>query len=129
MTIRVEIADPLDGSRIKEPIVFTVLGHYPEAVYSAETSRGEVVVCQRVNSSSGSSATTFIAVVDLEGTETLELGGPWVGDVDGIRTLEAVEGDAFVRLDTGYFDLELCSGTAEGEGSSKWGSAALQCSP
>lgn len=121
MTIRVDIADPLDGSRIKEPIIFTVPGHYPEALYTAETSRGDVIACQRVSSSSDSSATTFIAVVDLEGAETLELGGPWVGDVDGIRTLEAVEGDAFVRLDTGYFDLELCSGTAEGEGSSKWG--------
>ena len=40
---------------------------------------------------------------------------------EGISELEPQEADAFVRLDTGYFDLELCRGTAQGTGSSKWG--------
>ncbi len=39
----------------------------------------------------------------------------------GIRELEGREADCFVRLDTGAFDLEMCSGTAGGLGSSKWG--------
>lgn len=121
MTIRIEIADPLSGNRTKEPIVFTVPGSYPEPVYTARTSQGDALACQRVNARSDSSSTTFIAVVDLRGTETLELGDPWEGEVPGIRTLDPIEDDAFTRLDTGYFDLEMCSGTAEGEGSSKWG--------
>jgi len=41
--------------------------------------------------------------------------------VAGIRVLPGRESDGFVRLDTGAFDLELCSGKAEGLGSSKWG--------
>ena len=39
----------------------------------------------------------------------------------GIRELPGREADCFVRLFTGAFDLELCSGTAQGVGSSKWG--------
>lgn len=121
MPIRIKINDPVAGDRVKEPIVFTVPGTYPEPVYTAVTSRGEAVACQRMNSRSDSSSTTFIATVDLRGTEMLELGDPWEGNVRGICALDPVESDAFIRLDTGYFDLEMCSGTAEGEGSSKWG--------
>lgn len=41
--------------------------------------------------------------------------------VEGIFDLAGREVDCFVRLDTGAFDLELCSGRAQGLGSSKWG--------
>lgn len=40
----------------------------------------------------------------------------------GIKPIQPFhERDAICRLDTGYFDLELCRGTGSGEGASKWG--------
>ena len=39
----------------------------------------------------------------------------------GIERLEPQLADGFRRLDTGHYILELCCGTAEGHGGSKWG--------
>ncbi|WP_274483989.1 hypothetical protein [Paenibacillus polymyxa] len=39
----------------------------------------------------------------------------------GIEKLEITQGDGFRRLDTGYYILELCSGTADGTSYGKWG--------
>lgn len=40
---------------------------------------------------------------------------------NGIQKLEVVQADGFRRLDTGYYILELCSGTADGTSYGKWG--------
>ncbi|RRJ65678.1 hypothetical protein EHV15_24205 [Paenibacillus oralis] len=39
----------------------------------------------------------------------------------GIQQLDPVQADGFRRLDTGYYILELCSGTADGTSYGKWG--------
>lgn len=39
----------------------------------------------------------------------------------GIKKLPVTQADGFRRLDTGYYILELCSGTADGTSSGKWG--------
>lgn len=39
----------------------------------------------------------------------------------GIKKLTPVQKDGFRRLDTGYYILELCSGTADGTSYGKWG--------
>jgi hypothetical protein len=39
----------------------------------------------------------------------------------GIEKLEVTQEDGFRRLDTGYYILELCSGTADGTSYGKWG--------
>nr|WP_240480067.1 hypothetical protein [Paenibacillus fonticola] len=39
----------------------------------------------------------------------------------GIEKLEVVQADGFRRLDTGYYVLELCTGTADGTSYGKWG--------
>lgn len=41
--------------------------------------------------------------------------------VEGIKKLKPVQKDGFRRLDTGYYILELCKGTADGTASGKWG--------
>jgi len=67
---------------------------------------------------------SFLAVVRFEQRLRLTHGEPLLDGeaaVAGIRVLPGRESDGFVRLDTGAFDLELCSGKAEGLGSSKWG--------
>jgi hypothetical protein len=63
-----------------------------------------------------------VATLTFTGTTELRLLSPIAAtDDDGIRALAPVETDAFARLDTGYFDLEICTGTAQGTGDSKWG--------
>lgn len=42
-------------------------------------------------------------------------------EMEGIKQLEVTQADGFRRLDTGYYELELCSGTADGTSYGKWG--------
>ncbi|MFJ5698924.1 hypothetical protein [Arthrobacter sp. NPDC093139] len=117
----ITITDTLPGRRINEPVTFTVDAELTENLWTATTSAGETLICQRLRNQPAPGKTTFITVVTFEGSVELALTAPVTGHVDGITEREPVESDAFVRLDTGYFDLEMCSGTAEGTGSSKWG--------
>lgn len=121
MTTTVTVTDPLPGRRDHEPIIFTLSGHHPEGLLAARTSSGETIPCQRLDNSSDSTRTAFLTVLSFEGEETLEILGAWQGSVTGITELMPREDDAFARLDTGYFDIEMCRGTAQGTGSSKWG--------
>ncbi len=121
-SITVRIDDPLPGRRTSEPVFFTVPGHLAAPLRYARTAAGETVLLQRVDARSGAEATTFVAIVDIEGSLALTLGEAAPAEAaTGIRMLEGRESDCFVRLETGAFDLELCSGKAEGLGSSKWG--------
>lgn len=116
---RVVVTDPVPGKRHNEPIRFTVDAELHGDLWTARTSTGEDVLCQRIET--GSSGTTFVAVLSFKDSIELELTGPTAEPVKGISELPARESDAFVRLDTGYFDLEMCRGIAQGTGSSKWG--------
>ena len=90
-------------------------------VWLARTGGGEEVICQRIRSVEDAATTTFVTTLSFDGDAELTLIGRAAPETAGIRRLEPREADAFVRLDTGYFDLELCTGTAQGTGSSKWG--------
>jgi hypothetical protein len=124
MTHSVTAADPLKGARVHEPITFTIDGDLHEPLRWAVCDSGERVLCQRLATGSGDGRTTFVATLSFSGNVHLTLEGPcqeaqFTGA--GIRELAGKEEDCFVRIDTGAFDLELCSGTARGLGSSKWG--------
>lgn len=123
MTTKILVRDPLGGCRSSELIHFTVVGEHPELLWWAKDPAGRRVLCQRLAAGSGTGQTQFAAVVSVEGETTLLLDRPVAMDeaVDGIVEMAGREADCFVRLDTGAFDLELCSGTAQGLGSSKWG--------
>ncbi|MDQ0469526.1 hypothetical protein [Labrys wisconsinensis] len=123
MPTTIIVSDPLSGRRTREPIIFSVKGDLPEPLRWAETEAGEKVLLQRLGRRSSEGQTTFAAVIDIDGSLRLTLGDAVPGDAapEGIRELPGRESDCFVRLDTGVFDLELCSGKAEGLGSSKWG--------
>ncbi|MGK6317782.1 hypothetical protein [Neorhizobium sp. DT-125] len=125
MSFIIDIKDPLAAPRIHEPVVFQVDADLQEGLWWAINENGEPVVCQRLASASGGGRTSFVASVSFSGSTRLTLkepvSAPQARDVKGIVVLEGREEDCFVRLDTGAFDLELCSGTAKGLGSSKWG--------
>lgn len=115
------LKDTLPGRRTNEPVTFTVDSELQEDLWTATTNTGETLTCQRLRANPVPGKTSFITVATFEGSVELTLTGPATRHVEGITEREPVEPDAFVRLDTGYFDLEMCSGTAEGTGSSKWG--------
>lgn len=120
----VTVTDPLgEAPRNREPITFVLPGDHAEPLWWAVTDAGERVLCQRLARSSGEGQTAFIATVSFARRLGLSLERPCDPGEEppGIRELESREADAFARLDTGAFDLEICSGTAQGLGSSKWG--------
>lgn len=111
------------GPRRNEPLVFAVEGQLPDRLWRARASTGEELLCQRLQQQDDPGRTSFVTVASFDGPLSLALEAPLDegAPVGGIVALPPREADAFVRLDTGYFDLELCTGTAQGEGSSKWG--------
>ncbi|TIP09173.1 hypothetical protein [Mesorhizobium sp.] len=124
MTLTVTITDPIAGERKFEPIQFSVNHDLRETLWWARDDAGNRVLCQRLEAGSGSGKTQFVASLSFTGKSVLTLEEPCEPNdkaIRGIRQLGGRESDCFVRLDTGAFDLELCSGKAEGRGSSKWG--------
>jgi hypothetical protein len=117
----ISITDPLPGSRQHEPITFTVPTELDGDVWAARTSTGEEISCQQLKSDRVPGQSTFVATVSFDDAVELTLLGPGEAAADGIKELEHQEADTYVRLHTGYFDLELCTGTAQGTGASKWG--------
>ncbi len=125
MTV-ISVRDDGLGFRPSEPLGFSVPGELTGTLYEATTTGGRLpsqrLVCQRLARQPEPGRTSFVTVADLDGGLELTLGEELAPDtVPGITRLTPREADAFARLDTGYFDLELCRGTAQGEGSSKWG--------
>lgn len=123
MSYVVKITDQLKGKRQSEPVHFTIPEVLGESLWWAETSKGQKVLCQRLMCQPSKGKTNFVAVISFEGTEILRLVEPCDDgqNIEGISELKGREGDCFVRLDTGAFDLEMCAGTAQGTGASKWG--------
>ncbi|MBO0663099.1 hypothetical protein LQ948_09890 [Jiella sp. MQZ9-1] len=124
MSFKITISDALVANRRAEPVYFSVPETIEGALWWAQTSRGDLVLAQRLSGGGETGATRFVAILDLDGgEETLTLDHPCQADETpmGIRALPGREEDCYVRLDTGAFDLEMCRGTAQGTGGSKWG--------
>lgn len=125
MTYHITLTDPMSGTRDREPITFTLPMMLQEPLWWAITETGDRILCQRLNHASTDSTTVFIATVSFNGTLNMRLERPCTAaeasETPGITRLAGKESDCFVRLNTGCFDLEMCRGTAQGVGSSKWG--------
>ncbi len=125
MPFVIDITDPLTGSRQCEPIRFSIEAQLSEPLWWSIDHSGNKILCQRLAAESGNGRTAFVACVSFSGSLRLTLDRPVdtaeLAHLKGIRVLAGREVDCFARLDTGAFDLELCSGTALGLGSSKWG--------
>ncbi|QGN38173.1 hypothetical protein [Klebsiella oxytoca] len=131
MTYLITLTDPMNGTREGEPITFTLPEPLSGSLWWAITENGERILCQRLNHQSTQDSTAFIATISFCGTLNMRLERPLtaaeVGEISGIKTLPGRESDCFVRLNTGCFDLEMCRGTAQGVGSSKWGLRHFRC--
>lgn len=116
------IANPLETARTFEPIIFTLpVGCDAPLLWAELEGIAEPVVCQRLAARSTPEAASYVATISFVGTTRLTITGTCEAAPAGITELTGREADCFVRLDTGAFDLEMCSGTAQGTGASKWG--------
>ena len=106
MTFVIDIADPLVGSRVSEPVVFIVPAELPAPLYWARLVDGTSIPCQRLSVGSGSGQTAFIACLSFSGKTQLTLGEPLtdaeIVTLPGIRVAQGREADCFARRDTVY---------------------------
>ncbi|MDF7682488.1 hypothetical protein PT287_03000 [Lactobacillus sp. ESL0679] len=119
--VKITLVSPEDKIKIPVPVKFTLSNNVIGDLWSAVTDDGQQVVCQRLHNDR---AANFVTIVEFKkATETLTLQKEIsASEITGIQKIAtAKEKDCYVHLNTGKFDFELCRGTAEGEGSSKWG--------
>lgn len=125
MSYLITVTDPLPGRRDDEPVIFSVPETLAGDLWWAVTSEGQRIVCQRLKHEVSAGETRFIVTVSFAGELRFTLERPCSDDearaTEGISQLAGKEADCFTRLNTGLFDLELCRGTAQGVGASKWG--------
>ena len=97
MTFVIDIADPLAGSRVGEPVVFTVPADLGAPLYWAALADGRRVACQRLSAGSGGGHTAFIVCLSFSGAVRLTLGEPLtepeIAGLPGIRVLKGREAD------------------------------------
>ena len=119
--VKVKITNPQEKIKIPVPVKFSVPDDITGNYWVVKNNSGKTFVAQRLHNDSDHN---FVAIVNFSGPEEeLSFDHEIKEDkVKGIKEIPtAKENDAYVHLNTGKFDFELCRGTAQGEGSSKWG--------
>jgi hypothetical protein len=117
----VTVRDPLGHGRQAEPIFVDVpVGH---TSLVGRDDQGNVVPCQVLRHAEPPDGyqRVVLPVTVPPGSRAVEVmlqPGEWPA---GIVRRPVTEVDAVVRLDTGYFELELCRGTGQGTTAAKWG--------
>lgn len=130
--IPVTLVDTLGQRRRNEPVKLNLA--FDPVKARAESIRvvdgaGEEVPSQVINARSEDGRLLGGTVVLVCTTAARETGlhvyfDPEAGTApryEGIRRLEPSLADGFRRLDTGAYVLEICRGTGQGSGASKWG--------
>lgn len=117
----VVVTDIRPGRRRHEPVTFTVDRELGAELWRARADTGEELLCQRLATPNEAGRTSFVTVLNFEKQIRFSLLEPVDATPAGIQRGRPQELDGFVRLNTGYFDLELCTGTAQGTGAAKWG--------
>ncbi|MFN8453348.1 MAG: hypothetical protein U0401_01535 [Anaerolineae bacterium] len=131
----VTLFDTLGAGRVDEPVrldlVFDVARPHPNGLWLTG-SEGQLIPFQVVKQGLGAdgkldfASLCFLATVRRNDPSQrcyvyLSESDPGSVNFEGIQRLEPHLADGFRRLDTGHYVLELCRGTAQGHGGSKWG--------
>jgi hypothetical protein len=132
--IPIDVVDPLGGGRVAEPVEFCLAFDRvrPHRHGIAVTDRnGQRVLAQITawhdGTDSAPGSARLCLPVSLAPGEVRRRYIVWLSDTpveaaqEGIRVLDPQLADGYRRLDTGCYELELCTGTARGNGASKWG--------
>ena len=119
--VKVKITNPQEKIKIPVPVKFSVPDDITGNYWVVKNNSGKTCVAQRLHNDSDHN---FVAIVNFSGPEE-ELSFDHEIEEDKVKGIKEIptakENDAYVHLNTGKFDFELCRGTAQGEGSSKWG--------
>ena len=119
--VKVKITNPQEKIKIPVPVKFSVPDDITGNYWVVKNNSGKTFVAQRLHNDSEHN---FVAIVNFSGSEE-ELSFDHEIEEDKVKGIKEIptakENDAYVHLNTGKFDFELCRGTAQGEGSSKWG--------
>ena len=119
--VKVKITNPQEKIKIPVPVKFSVPDDITGNYWVVKNNSGKTCVAQRLHNDSEHN---FVAIVNFSGPEE-ELSFDHEIEEDKVKGIKEIptakENDAYVHLNTGKFDFELCRGTAQGEGSSKWG--------
>ena len=119
--VKVKITNPQEKIKIPVPVKFSVPDDITGNYWVVKNNSGKTFVAQRLHNDSDHN---FVAIVNFSGPEE-ELSFDHEIEEDKVKGIKEIptakENDAYVHLNTGKFDFELCRGTAQGEGSSKWG--------
>lgn len=119
--VKIKITNPQEKIKIPVPVKFSAPDDITGNYWVVKNNSGKTCVAQRLHNDPDHN---FVAIVNFSGPEEeLSFDHEIEEDkVKGIKKISAAkENDAYVHLNTGKFDFELCRGTAQGEGSSKWG--------
>ena len=119
--VKIKITNPQEKIKIPVPVKFSAPDDITGNYWVVKNNSGKTCVAQRLHNDPDHN---FVAIVNFSGPEEeLSFDHEIEEDkVKGIKKIPAAkESDAYVHLNTGKFDFELCRGTAQGEGSSKWG--------
>ena len=119
--VKIKITNPQEKIKIPVPVKFSVPDDITGNYWVVKNNSGKTFVAQRLHNDSEHN---FVAIVNFSGSEE-ELSFDHEIEEDKVKGIKEIptakENDAYVHLNTGKFDFELCRGTAQGEGSSKWG--------
>ena len=119
--VKIKITNPQEKIKIPVPVKFSVPDDITGNYWVVKNNSGKTCVAQRLHNDSEHN---FVAIVNFSGPEE-ELSFDHEIEEDKVKGIKEIptakENDAYVHLNTGKFDFELCRGTAQGEGSSKWG--------
>lgn len=125
-TMKFTVHNTEKGASHPQPVTIELPASWISPLVHGTSDDGQMFVVQRIVSQSTDNSSVYIGVftpregqsVQFEDTPVPEdsIDGPVIVEVPDTR-----ERDAICRLNTGYFDLELCRGTGKGEGASKWG--------
>lgn len=120
LTFRVH--DKHTKERQSEPIYLLLPHDIDVPLIRMKTEAGTSTNAQWLCADRETGGNVYVASLTFSESDVLTYSGVAEESDEGIRTLDTfLETDCVAHLDTGYFDLELCRGTAQGEGSSKWG--------
>lgn len=119
--VKIKITNPQEKIKIPVPVKFSAPDDITGNYWVVKNNSGKTCVAQRLHNDPDHN---FVAIVNFSGSEE-ELSFDHEIEEDKVKGIKemptAKENDAYVHLNTGKFDFELCRGTAQGEGSSKWG--------
>lgn len=132
--IPIEIHDPLAAGRRAEPVElslsFPIFRPAQDGIAVTDAA-GEIVLSQllavETDADGSVRSATLCFPADLPAGASSARYHVWLSDATlptaegGIERLPPQLPDGFRRLRNGHYELELCRGTAEGHGGSKWG--------